>query len=63
MALKLDMAKVYDRVDCNFFWRECYKQIHKKIIPTIMRWVSTVSYAIMMSAELSLIILETENYH
>ena len=53
MAIKLDISKVYDRVE----W-DCLKQVmkklsfHEKWISTVMRCVSSVKYAVRINGQL-----------
>ena len=52
MAMKLDMSKAYDRVECNFLIKIMERMgFHKKWVGWIYECVSTISFSIMVNGE------------
>lgn len=55
-AIKLDMSKVYDRVECDFFFLQKMMQrlgFHENWVHLIMKCVTSVSYRIRVNGDLS----------
>jgi hypothetical protein len=52
MALKLDMAKAYDRLECPFIKATLFSmRFPARLVATIMNCISTVSYQILVNGQ------------